>query len=110
MTQSEWPTFHEGQGQEDVKEAENGCFTVQQSQGQATNESAGGPKTNQTIDNCVESTISQSIVVKRKLSQSEVDRMKQDTEKSEMRTRSTSRSTRPRVFREMPHFCVEHTD
>ena len=35
-----------------------------------------------TTDNCVEPTISQSIVVKRKLSQSEVDRMVQETEKS----------------------------
>ena len=71
-----------------MKDSEN--YRVQQAQGQVTNESAGGRKTNETIDNCVESTISQSIVVKRKLSQSEVDRMVQDAEKSEMRTRSTS--------------------
>ena len=31
--------------------------------------------TSKTTDNCVEPTISQRIVVKRKLSQSEVDRM-----------------------------------
>ena len=43
-----------------------------------------------TPDNCVEPTISQSIAVKRKLSQSEVDRMVQEAEKSRM-------STRPRV-------------
>ena len=36
-----------------------------------------------TTDNCVEPTISQSIVVKRKLSQSEVDRMVQEAEKSQ---------------------------
>ena len=35
-----------------------------------------------TTDNCVEPTIIQSIVVERKLSQSEVDRMVQETEKS----------------------------
>ena len=35
-----------------------------------------------TTDNCVEPTISQSIVVKRKLSQSEVDRTVQEAEKS----------------------------
>ena len=35
-----------------------------------------------TTDNCVEPSISQSIVVKRKLSQSEVDWMVQETEKS----------------------------
>ena len=35
-----------------------------------------------TTDKCVEPTISQSIVVKRKLSQSEVDRMVQEAEKS----------------------------
>ena len=35
-----------------------------------------------TIDNCVEPTISQSVVVKRKVSQSEVDRMVQDAGKS----------------------------
>ena len=35
-----------------------------------------------TTDKCVEPTISQSILVKRKLSQSEVDRKVQETEKS----------------------------
>ena len=35
-----------------------------------------------TTDNCVEPTISQSIVVTRKLCQSEFDRMVQETEKS----------------------------
>ena len=35
-----------------------------------------------TTDNCVEPTVIQSIVVKRKLSQSEVDRMVQEAEKS----------------------------
>ena len=35
-----------------------------------------------TTDNCVEPTISQSTVVKRKLSQSEVDRMVQEAEMS----------------------------
>ena len=35
-----------------------------------------------TTDNCVEPTISRSIVVKRKLSQSEVDRMVQEAGKS----------------------------
>ena len=84
-----------------MKESESGCFRVQQAQGQAANESAGGRKTkdssegledwttvsvdeniidefhvsSKTTDNCVEPTISQSIVVKRKLSQSEVNRM-----------------------------------
>ena len=91
-----------------MKESESGCFRMQQAQGQATNESAGGRKTKEssegpedwttasvdeniidefqvssmTMDNCVEPTISQSIVVKRKLSQSEDDRMVQDAEKS----------------------------
>ena len=87
-----------------MKESESGCFRVQQAQGQAANESAGGRKTKEssegpeackdeniidefhvsskTKDNCVEPTISQSIVVKRKLSQSEVDRMVQEAEKS----------------------------
>ena len=84
------------------------CFRVQQVQGQAVNESAGGRKTKEswegpedwttacvdeniinefqvsskTTDTCVEPTIIQSIVVKRKLSQSEVDRMVQEAEKS----------------------------
>ena len=49
----------------------------------------------ETTDNCVEPMISQSIVVKRELSQSEVVRMRQRC--PEMRTRSTSRSTRSRV-------------
>ena len=35
-----------------------------------------------TTDNCVEPTIIHSIMVKRKLSQSEVDRMVQEAEKS----------------------------
>ena len=35
-----------------------------------------------TTDNCVEPTISQSTVVKRKLSQSKVDRMVEEAEKS----------------------------
>ena len=35
-----------------------------------------------TTDNCVEPTIIQSIVVKRNLSQSEVDRMVQEADKS----------------------------
>ena len=91
-----------------MKESESGCFRVQQVQGQAANESAGGRKTNEswegpvvwttvsvdenifddfrvsskTTDNCVEPTVIQSIVVKRKLSQSEVDRMVQEAEKS----------------------------
>ena len=99
---------HGGQGQEDVKESEKGCFRVQQVLGQAANESAGGRKTKEssegpeywtivsvdetiidefqvsskTTDNCVEPTIIQSIVVKRKLSQSEGDRMVQEAEKS----------------------------
>ena len=81
---------------------------MQQAQGQAAKESAGGRKTKEskegpedwttvsedeniidefhvsskTTDNCVEPKISQSIVVKRKLSRSEVDRMVQEAEKS----------------------------
>ena len=99
---------HRGQGQEDVKESESGCFRVQQAQGQAANESARGRKTKEssegpedwttvsvdeniidefqdsskTTDNCVEPTISQSVVVTRKLSHSKVDRMVQEAEKS----------------------------
>ena len=91
-----------------MKESESGCFRVQQAQGRAANESAGGRKTKEssegpedwttvsvdeniidefqvslkTTDKCVEPTISQRIVVKRKLSQSEVDRMVQEAEKS----------------------------
>ena len=83
-----------------------GASEFQRAQCQAANGSAGGRKTKEssegpedwtivsvdeniidefqvsakTIDNCVEPTISQSIVVKWKLSQSEVDRMVQDTE------------------------------
>ena len=90
------------------EESGSGCFRVQQAQGQAAKESVGGRKTKEssegpedwttlsvdeniidefqvsskTTDNCVESTISQSIVVTRKLSQSEVDRMVQEAEKS----------------------------
>ena len=37
-----------GQGQEDVKESEKGCFRVQEAQGQATNESAGGRKSKES--------------------------------------------------------------
>ena len=91
-----------------MKESEKGCFRVKRAQGQAANESAGGRKTKEssegpedwttvsvdeniidefqvslkTTDNCVEPTIIQSIVVRRKLSQSEVDRMVQEAEKS----------------------------
>ena len=91
-----------------MKESEKGCFRVQQAQGQETNESAKGRKTKEqsegaedlttvsvdeniidefqvsskTTDNCVEPTIIQSIVLKKKLSQSEVDRMVQDAEKT----------------------------
>ena len=67
--------------------------------GRKTKESSEGPKdwttvsvdeniidefhvSSKTTDNCVEPTIIQSIVVKRKLSQSEVDRMVQEAEKS----------------------------
>ena len=86
-----------------MEESESGCFRVQQAQGQAANESAGGRKTKEsskdpehwtivsvdeniidefqvsskTTYKCVEPTISERIVVTRKLSQSEVDRMVQ---------------------------------
>ena len=60
--------------------------------GQAANESAEVRKTkdiidefqvsSKTTDNCVEPTISQGVAVKRKLSQSEVDRMVQEAENS----------------------------
>ena len=98
---------HGGQGQEDVKVSESGCFRVQRAHGQAANETVGGRKTKElsegpedwttvsvdeniidefqvsskTTDNCVEPAIIQSIVVKRKLSQSVVDRMVQEAEK-----------------------------
>ena len=39
---------HGGQGQENAKESEKGCFRVQQAQGQAANESAGGRKTKES--------------------------------------------------------------
>ena len=41
---------HKGQGQEDVKESESGCFRVQQTQSQAANESAGGRTTKESSD------------------------------------------------------------
>ena len=120
MTQSEYG----GQGQEDVKESESGCFRVQQARGQAANESAGGRKTkdiidefqvaSKTTDTCVEPTISQSIVVKRKLSQSEVDRMVQEAEKS--RDENEVNESKHKVesglekFREVARYCVKHTD
>ena len=93
---------HGVKGKRTWKESEKGCFRVQRAQGQAANESAGGRKTKEssegpsvdeniieefqvsskTTDNCVKPTIIQSIVVKRKLSQSKVDRMVQEAEKS----------------------------
>ena len=133
MTQSEYG----GQGQEDVKESESGCFRVQQAQGQAANESAGGqdqgveelPRqdiegskviidefqvSSKTTDNCVEPTISQSIVVKRKLSQSEVDRMVQEAEKSrdedEVNESKHEVESGLEKFREIARYCVKHTD
>ena len=91
-----------------MKESEKGCFRMQQAQSQAANESAGGRKTKEssegpedwttvsvdeniidefqvsskTTDNCAKPMINQSIVVKRKLSQSDVDQMVQEAEKS----------------------------
>ena len=85
-----------------------GASGVQHTQNQAANESAGGRKTKEssegpehwatvsvdeniidefqvpskTTDKFVEPTIIQSIVEKRKMSQSEVDRMVQEAEKS----------------------------
>ena len=91
-----------------MKESESGCFRVQRAQGHAASKSAGGRKTKEssggpedwttlsvdeniidefqvsskTTESCVEPTIIQSIVVNRKLAQTEVDRMVQEAEKS----------------------------
>ena len=60
-----------------------------------------------TTDNCVEPTIIQSIVVKRKLSQSEVDRMVQEAEKS--RDEDEVNESRPRVlWRNSALLCETH--
>ena len=115
-----------------MKESEKRCFRVQQAQGQAANESAGGRKTKEssegpedwttvsvdeniidefqvsskTIDNCVEPRISKSIVVKRILYQTEIDRMVQAAEKSRDEDEARGRER----FGEIPRYCVKHTD
>ena len=127
----------EGQGQEDVKESESGCFRVQRAQGQAANESAGrrkakesseGPEdwttvsvdeniidefqvSSKTTENCVEPTIILSIEVKRKLSQSEVDRMVQEAEKSRDEGEvNESNHEAESGLEKFQRYCVKHTD
>ena len=108
---------------------------MQQGQGQAANESAGGRNTKEssegpedwttlsvdeniidefqvsskTTDNCVEPAIIQSTVAKRKLSQSEVDRIVQEAEKSRDED-EVNESKHEEWFGEIPRRCVKHTD
>ena len=72
-----------------MKESEKGCFRVQQARGQAANESAGGRKTKESSEGpedwttgSVDENIIDELQWKRKLYQSEVDRMVQEAEKS----------------------------
>ena len=64
-----------------------------------------------TTHDCVEPTISQSIVVKRKLSHLSPKLIGwcKRQRSPEMGTRSTSRSTRPRVIWRNSAYCVKHT-
>ena len=61
-----------------------------------------------TTDNCVEPTIIQCIVVKKKLSQSEVDRMVQEAEQSRDED-EVNESKHEAESGEIPRYCVKHT-
>ena len=115
-----------------MKESESGCFTVQQAQGQAANESAGGRKTKESSEGPEDwTTVSvdaniidvPSFIKDHRLLRRAHDHNEYRGEEGnclnpkligwrkrrEMRTRSMNRSTRPRaVWRNSELWCETH--